>query len=110
MLERILNRMKEVNINKSQLSKRCNLPKTTVYSVLGSEENLQNTKLETLRPIAELLGITLDYIINGEITKLVVKLDTPKDYEFLSSAEKARVQGYIDAILLERNAINKNKL
>ncbi|MFR1531996.1 MAG: helix-turn-helix domain-containing protein [Christensenellales bacterium] len=70
MLDRVLFLMQQLNINKNQLAKMCDLPRTTIYSALSSEENLQNTKLETLRAIARALQISLDYIIYGKTDDL----------------------------------------
>lgn len=67
MLERILHLMSQLDINKNQLAKLANLPRTTVYSALSSEENCKKTKLDTMRPIAKALNTTLDYIITGNI-------------------------------------------
>ena len=70
MLDRVLFLMQQLNINKNQLAKMCDLPRTTIYSALSSEENLQNTKLETQRAIARALQISLDYIIYGKTDDL----------------------------------------
>lgn len=70
MLDRVLFLMQQLNINKNQLAKMCDLPRTTIYSALSSEENLQNTKLETLRAIARALQTSLDYIIYGKTDDL----------------------------------------
>lgn len=70
MLERILYLMRELDINKNQLAKMCNLPRTTIYTALASEENVQKTKLETLRAIAGAMQISLDYIIYGNTDDL----------------------------------------
>ena len=43
MLERILYLMESLNINKNQLAKLANLPRTTIYSALSSEENCRKT-------------------------------------------------------------------
>lgn len=66
MLERILELMKKQNINKNKLANLSKIPRTTIYSALSNEENCKKTKLETMRPIAEALGTTLDYIISGD--------------------------------------------
>lgn len=70
MLERILYLMESLNINKNQLAKLANLPRTTIYSALSSEENCRKTKLETMRPIAAALKTTLDYLITGNLDNL----------------------------------------
>ena len=70
MLERILYLMESLNINKNQLAKLANLPRTTIYSALSSEENCRKTKLETIQPIAAALKTTLDYLITGNLDNL----------------------------------------
>ena len=65
MLERIKLLMKEQNVNKNKLAKLANLPATTIYSALASEESLQKTKLETIRAISKALKTTLDFIVFG---------------------------------------------
>lgn len=69
MLERILNLMKEQGINKNKLAKLASLPATTIYSALSNEENLQKSKLETVKAIAYALSTTLDYIVTGKSEK-----------------------------------------
>lgn len=70
MLERILFLMKQKKISKNKLAIVCGIPRTTVYSVLSSEENCRRANLETIRPIAEALNTTLDYLITGSKNRL----------------------------------------
>lgn len=66
MLERIFRVMSEKKINKSLLAKMCGMNKSTIYTCLLSEENAQKAKLETIRAIADALGISLDYLMTGQ--------------------------------------------
>ena len=65
IIERLNAVMLDRGMTKTQLAKYCGIPKTTLYNIMASEENAQKAKLETMRPIAAALGITLDYLIYG---------------------------------------------
>lgn len=66
MLQRVLDLMKNLNINKNQLAKLCGLPRTTIYTALESEKNIQQIMVKTARAIVEALQTSFDFLVYGK--------------------------------------------
>ena len=67
-LENLTALMKERGINKSTLAKESGIPYTTIDGFY--KKGCDNTKLSTLVRLSEYFGVSLDYLINGEVTNL----------------------------------------
>ena len=65
-LEKLDFLMKEKGINKNTLSKESNIPYTTIDGFY--KKGFQNTKLQTLKKLAEYFGTSLDYLMNDNVT------------------------------------------
>lgn len=63
IVDRILAEMQKKGINKFQLSKLSGVKRSTIYNVFNKSYDI---KLEALRPIAKVLGVSLDYLVYGE--------------------------------------------
>ena len=62
VLERL---MAERGLNKSTLSKLSGIPYTTIDGFF--KKGYENTKLSTLRQLSNFFGVTLDYLVYGEL-------------------------------------------
>ena len=60
--------MKERGINKATLAKESGIPYTTIDGFY--KKGCDNTKLSTLIRLSEYFGVSLDYLINGEVSTL----------------------------------------
>ena len=67
-LENLTALMKERGINKSTLAKESGIPYTTIDGFY--KKGCDNTKLSTLVRLSEYFGVSLDFLINGEVTNL----------------------------------------
>ncbi len=65
-LEKIDFMMNKLNINKSKLSEISGVPYTTIDSFY--KKGYENTKLSTIRKMAEALNVSLDYLVDDNIT------------------------------------------
>lgn len=59
--ERLVQIMKEKNINKSQLSKASGVPYTTIDGIM--KKGCDNIKLSTMIKLADCFQISLDYLV-----------------------------------------------
>jgi len=64
--ERILKLLDERGLTKSDLLKLTGLKKSTLYYLFSDINHMENIQLETLRPIATALGVSLDFIATGK--------------------------------------------
>lgn len=60
--------MKERKLNKNSLAKESGIPYTTIDGFY--KKGCDNIKLSTLTRLASFFGVSLDYLINGEITNI----------------------------------------
>lgn len=67
-LENLTALMKERGINKSTLAKESGIPYTTIDGFY--KKGCDNTKLSTLVRLSEYFGVSLDFLINGEVSSL----------------------------------------
>jgi len=65
-LEKLDFMMKKLNINKSGLSERSGVPYTTIDSFY--KKGFENTKMSTIKKIADALDVSLDYLMVDSIT------------------------------------------
>ena len=64
-LERL---MKERKLNKNSLARESGIPYTTIDGFY--KKGCDNVKLSTLTRLASFFGVSLDYLVNGEITNI----------------------------------------
>ena len=60
--------MKERKLNKNSLAKESGIPYTTIDGFY--KKGCDNIKLSTLTRLASFFGVSLNYLINGEITNI----------------------------------------
>ena len=60
--------MKERKLNKNSLAKESGIPYTTIDGFY--KKGCDNIKLSTLTRLASFFGVSLDYLVNGEITNI----------------------------------------
>ena len=60
--------MKERKLNKNTLAKESGIPYTTIDGFY--KKGCDNVKLSTLTRLADFFGVSLDYLINGQITNV----------------------------------------
>lgn len=63
--------MKQYNLNKSTLSKACNIPYTTVDG--WYKRGYEGVKLPTLKKLSEYFNVSLDYWADDELTEPIPK-------------------------------------
>lgn len=85
--------MKARNINKNVLARESGVPYTTIDGFY--KKGCDNVKLSTLTKLAEYFGVSLDYLINGDISKL-----TTHEKKVISSyRNNPSMQGAVDKLL-----------
>lgn len=60
--------MKERKLNKNSLARESGIPYTTIDGFY--KKGCENIKLSTLTRLASFFGVSLDYLVNGEITNI----------------------------------------
>lgn len=76
-LEKLNCLMKEHNLNKSTLSKACNIPYTTVDG--WYKRGYEGLKLPTLKKLSDYFNISIDYWADDELTEPIPKSKAPKN-------------------------------
>ena len=97
---RVLDQMEKLGISKAELVRLSGVKKSTVYTFFQRDTELQ---LETLRPIASALKVSLEYLIYGEEKQTTEK--KPYIYRLfnaLSDSEQADVIGIIEAMIIRK--------
>ena len=102
-LEKLNYLMKKNNLNKSTLSKACNIPYTTIDG--WYKKGYEGLKLTTLRKLADFFGTSLDYwaMDDNEIT--IEKEEILKRIERMSDTEVKAVLAFVNTL----DSINKEK-
>lgn len=104
-LEKLDYLMKKNNLNKSTLSKACNIPYTTIDG--WYKKGYEGLKLTTLRKLADYFGTSLDFWANGDVTNnLDIDEDVKhllKQYVLLNDENKALVNKLIDSLIEKNN-------
>lgn len=91
-LEKLNGLMKEHNLNKSTLSKACNIPYTTVDG--WYKRGYEGLKLPTLKKLSDYFDISIDYWADDELTEPVPKSKATKnspDYLMTNDAKSATI-------------------
>lgn len=103
-LEKLNNLMEKNHLNKSTLSKACNIPYTTIDG--WYKKGYEGLKLTTLRKLAEYFGTSLDYWASEEIFEDVTsELDIDNEvkqlaqqYNLLNDSDRELVKKMIDSL------------
>lgn len=85
-LEKLDYLMKKNNLNKSTLSKACNIPYTTIDG--WYKKGYEGLKLTTLRKLADYFGTSLDFWANGQEENISPPLPIDEFSSFLAEIEK----------------------
>ena len=102
-LEKLNYLMEKNHVNKSTLSKACNIPYTTIDG--WYKKGYEGLKLTTLRKLAEYFGTSLDYWASEEIFE---EGNNPLDaqilklYSSLTDENKKYLYGYIQRLFEEQ--------
>lgn len=110
-LEKLNYLMERDNLNKSTLSKACNIPYTTIDG--WYKKGYEGLKLTTLRKLAKFFGTSLDYwaseqtfdevVVNNEVKELA------RQYGMLSKKDRELVKSMINS-LSEKVETDRGKL
>ncbi len=93
--------MAEKGLNKHTLSKESGVPYTTIDGFY--KKGCDNVKLSTLLRLASFFNVSLDYLVNGEITNVT---DHEKDLIY-AYRNNPVMQSAVDKLLgIERSAQN----
>lgn len=90
--------MKQNNLNKSTLSKACNIPYTTVDG--WYKRGYQGLKLPTLKKLSDYFNVSLDYWADDELTEPIPKKNNKKD---VSTNSIVTNEGYSATMLNRRD-------
>lgn len=107
-LEKLNYLMEKNNLNKSSLSKACNIPYTTIDG--WYKKGYEGLKLTTLRKLADYFGTTLDFWASDQEEIHLSESSDPLAHEIeklyfaLSDENKKYLYGYIQRLLEEQNS------
>lgn len=105
-LEKLNSLMAKNGLNKSTLSKACNIPYTTIDG--WYKKGYEGLKLTTLKKLASYFGTTLDFWAGNETTLEPDELDLIKKYRCLDFYGK-KIINQVAAVEHERCSIEKTK-
>lgn len=117
-LEKLDYLMKKNKLNKSTLSKACDIPYTTIDG--WYKKGYEGLKLTTLRKLVNYFGTTLDFWANDDAPIEDLQLPSPllagekgesdllKDYRALNIQSKAWIRGVIKGLAMSEKIANKN--
>lgn len=99
--DRIIYQLEKQNLSKADLIRLSGVKKSTIYTFFQRNTELQ---LDTLRPIATALAVSLEYLIYGkEGTKPNKASYIQELYDALSPISQAEALGIFEAILIKEN-------
>lgn len=107
--DRVLMLMKEKGLNKKELAALSGLKQSTLYSVFSKRIKADNVTVDTIRALANALGVTMDYLIEGKEPS-AEELDTITIYGRGVGAEVYKIneqQKEIIRMLLKQNTQDK---
>lgn len=92
-LDNLTNLMNDRKLNKNTLAKESGIPYTTIDGFY--KKGCDNVKLSTLTKLSSFFGVSLDYLINGDVTSI-----TPHEREVIFAYRKnPAMQGAVDRLL-----------
>lgn len=92
--------MKQNNLNKSTLSKSCDIPYTTIDG--WYKKGYEGLKLTTLRKLSSYFGTTLDYWVQENETAIITPHDVTEAvdlYSQLDTIDRAEIRGMMKQML-----------
>lgn len=107
-LEKLDYMMEKLSINKNQLSKLSGVPYTTIDSFY--KKGYENTKISTIRKIAVALDVSLDYLVDDNISDETYSIAPPcesdlmleriiRNYRKLNEEGKEKLMDYSDDLV-----------
>ena len=72
LINRILALMQEQNLSKADLHRLSGLKKSTFYNVFDEKTNPSKIQLDTIRAIADALNTSLDYLMTGKDSQIIM--------------------------------------
>lgn len=95
-LEKLNHLMEKNHLNKSTLSKACNIPYTTIDG--WYKKGYEGLKLTTLRKLADFFGTSLDYWVSEDNELTTEKAELLKKIQKMSSSEVRAVLAFIKTL------------
>lgn len=92
ILERIDKLIKEKGWSKYELADRCGLNRVTTW--MFWEKGIDNIKLSNLKKLADGLGVSVDYLLNGETDSDSFYL--AKEISLLNSRDRQAIEAMIN--------------
>ena len=102
-LEKLNYLMEKNHLNKSTLSKACNIPYTTIDG--WYKKGYEGLKLTTLRKLAEFFGTSLDYWASEDNELTAEKSEILKKIQKMSNSEVRVVLAFVNTL----DSMNKEK-
>ncbi|MBD5550443.1 MAG: helix-turn-helix transcriptional regulator [Lachnospiraceae bacterium] len=102
-LEKLNDLMEKNHLNKSTLSKACNIPYTTIDG--WYKKGYEGLKLTTLRKLAEFFGTSLDYWASEDKEITAEKSEILKKIQKMSDSEARAVLAFVNTL----DSMNKEK-
>ena len=102
-LEKLNYLMEKNHLNKSTLSKACNIPYTTIDG--WYKKGYEGLKLTTLRKLAEFFGTSLDYWASEDNELTAEKSEILKKIQKMSNSEVRAVLAFVNTL----DSLNKEK-
>lgn len=98
--------MKEIGINRAELSRKSGIPYTTIVNFY--EKGTDNVKLSTLKKLADFFNCSLDYLVDDSIIEKDIKTTKPTTIAAhlegveLTEEEEKQLNDYIQFLLSRR--------
>lgn len=102
-LEKLNNLMEQSNLNKSTLSKACDIPYTTIDN--WYKRGYEGLKLTTLRKLADYFGTSLDYWATEDKELSAETSEVLRKVRNMSDSEVKAVLAFVDTL----NKMNQEK-
>lgn len=95
--------MKEMGINKMELSRGSGIPYTTIVNFY--EKGAENVKLSTLRKLADYFNCSLDYLVDDSVTEknfMPTTIAAHHDGEEFTEEELEEIEKFKEFIKMRR--------
>ena len=118
MIDKIVSMMRELDINRADLSKHTGIPYTTIDGLF--KKGTENIKRSTITKLANYFKVTIDYLANDEITDknynktagFTVEYNEMlhiKKYRELDSVAKGAVESLLDYLYKNKISVQKTR-
>ena len=92
--DRMEKALAEKNMTKAELADIAGVKRTTIYSCFQRDAGLQ---LETLKPVAKVLGLSLDYLVYGKEQK---QSNIQTLYNLLNEPNRIALEAYAEGLAM----------